>query len=73
MVLGVGRGSGVLCAENRLRYDREVGDRSSMVSLNFCGYLGGQTGKTVRTTHFLAKSVCYSTRFWGWAGGVGVL
>jgi len=44
-----------------------------MVCLIFYGHLSGQTGKTTRTGLSNAKSVCYRTRFWGWARGPGVL
>ena len=48
---------GVLWAKNLLGHARKVGYHLSVVRLNFCSHLGGQTGKTMRTGHFMAKLV----------------
>ena len=66
-------GLGVMWAKNRPGHAREVEDHPSVVNLNFCGHLGGQTGEKVRTVRFRVKSLSYSQRFWGWAWGPGVL
>ncbi|KAF3612697.1 hypothetical protein FXO38_36678 [Capsicum annuum] len=63
----------VLWAKNRSGHSREVGGRHSVVCLNFRGHLSGQTGKTVRTQHFWAKSMCYSPQFQRWARSSNVL
>ncbi|KAF3676315.1 hypothetical protein FXO37_05414 [Capsicum annuum] len=50
---------------------RQAKNRGSVELWGRCGHLGGQMGETAQMGHFLAKSLCYSPRFWGWAWGLG--